>query len=427
MRRSLVGVAVLALLATAGSCAATPVTGNAAEKAKVPAGCSVQVVAHEDDDLLFMNPDVQRDVRAGGCVRTVYLTAGDAGMDEAYWRGRETGVKAAYATMAGVKNTWANTELAAGGRKVGASTLSSSGVTLVFLRLPDGFYGDGSPRYGQQSLQKLWEGTQERITPADKSAAYTRAELIAVVRALLDGATRVRIQDFRGNTGPVGAPADDHHDHRAAAYFGYAAFRQLPVRPPLTSYRAYSTSEFPVNVEGADLELKKKAFYAYTAFDELVGCKDDKTCAADPTMGGQPSPYQPWISRQHHLPGAAPDGSTEIRAVNTRCLDVRDFGTHNGAIVQLWDCANSINQSWSLTAADEIRGHGGKCLDADPAGAVRLWDCTGAASQKWALDGSGELRTADRCLATVDPGQPNGTPATAAKCTGETRQKWRLV
>ncbi|HYG45800.1 MAG TPA: PIG-L family deacetylase, partial [Bordetella sp.] len=36
-------------------------------------------VAHLDDDLLFMNPDIAANIGAGGCVQVVYLTASDAG------------------------------------------------------------------------------------------------------------------------------------------------------------------------------------------------------------------------------------------------------------------------------------------------------------------------------------------------------------
>ena len=39
----------------------------------------MQIVAHEDDDLLFMNPDLEHAIDAGSCVRTIYVTAGDAG------------------------------------------------------------------------------------------------------------------------------------------------------------------------------------------------------------------------------------------------------------------------------------------------------------------------------------------------------------
>lgn len=58
------------------------------------------------DDLLFLSPDLLHDIQAGRCVRTVYLTAGDAGRGERYWLGREDGVRAAYAQMAGVADRW---------------------------------------------------------------------------------------------------------------------------------------------------------------------------------------------------------------------------------------------------------------------------------------------------------------------------------
>src|SRR3546814_4418800 len=57
-------------------------------------------VAHLDDDLLFMNPDIASNIEAGGCVQVVYLTASDAGEGEHYMLGRERGVRAAYAYMA---------------------------------------------------------------------------------------------------------------------------------------------------------------------------------------------------------------------------------------------------------------------------------------------------------------------------------------
>ena len=55
-------------------------------------------VAHLDDDLLFMNPDIASNVEAGGCVRLVYLTASDAGEGDGYMLGRERGVRAAIPT-----------------------------------------------------------------------------------------------------------------------------------------------------------------------------------------------------------------------------------------------------------------------------------------------------------------------------------------
>ena len=39
----------------------------------------MDVVAHEDNDILFMDPVAPADVAAGRCLTTVYLTAGDDG------------------------------------------------------------------------------------------------------------------------------------------------------------------------------------------------------------------------------------------------------------------------------------------------------------------------------------------------------------
>ena len=67
-----------------------------------PQGTTLNIVAHLDDDLLFLNPDMLHNIQAGRCVRTVYLSASDDGRDASYWQGREVGEKAAYAQMSGV-------------------------------------------------------------------------------------------------------------------------------------------------------------------------------------------------------------------------------------------------------------------------------------------------------------------------------------
>ena len=81
----------------------------------VPAACtsansSMNVVAHEDDDILFIDSPTYLDVTAGRCLTTVYLTAGDDGQGASYWQGREDGAMAAYAKMARTRNAWTTTE-----------------------------------------------------------------------------------------------------------------------------------------------------------------------------------------------------------------------------------------------------------------------------------------------------------------------------
>src|SRR5882757_7338193 len=69
--------------------------------AACPLGATFNVVAHEDDDILFLSPDLLHAVQAGRCVRTVFVTAGDAGAGPGYWQDREAGSKAAYIQMTG--------------------------------------------------------------------------------------------------------------------------------------------------------------------------------------------------------------------------------------------------------------------------------------------------------------------------------------
>jgi hypothetical protein len=71
-----------------------------------PVPTVMNIVAHEDDDLLFMNPDLLHDISAGHCIRTIYITAGDAGSGQLYWLSRQQGSEAAYSSMIGSHDIW---------------------------------------------------------------------------------------------------------------------------------------------------------------------------------------------------------------------------------------------------------------------------------------------------------------------------------
>src|SRR5437762_8431694 len=78
-------------------------TATADASAECPAGATMNIVAHPDDDLLFQSPDVLDDIQSGKCVRTVYLTAGERG-DPARLQVRESGIEQALGQMAGAPN-----------------------------------------------------------------------------------------------------------------------------------------------------------------------------------------------------------------------------------------------------------------------------------------------------------------------------------
>ncbi|MDI1464715.1 PIG-L family deacetylase [Catellatospora sp. KI3] len=311
----------------------------------------MNIVAHEDDDIIFMNPDLLADTDGSACVRTVFLTAGDAGGGSDYWLRREAGAKAAYATMRQVADAWTNTDMTVAGKRVRLSTLvADTAVSLVFVRLPDGIDGSGTSTYQHQSLQKLWEQSIGSATAVDNGATFTRTELLNVLRTMLDdfGARRVRLQDYLGAVGPVGQDgADDHHDHRAGARFGYEAQRLMTTPHTTTGYRGYPVSADPANVTGAALATKKAVFYAYAAHDENT-CADDADCVG--------KGYDEWLLRQYRLPPpySWTVGAPAYTDPAGNPVDLANLRPGQTATVSL-RATNTGTETWSSTGTHPIR------------------------------------------------------------------------
>ena len=259
-------------------------------------GGTVNVVAHQDDDLLFLSPDLWRDVRAGGCVTTIYLTAGDAGRGADYWRARENGERAAYAQMQGAADAWTNDPLSVNGHTIASSTLvARPTIRLVFLRLPDGNI-DGRG-FGRGGLQRLWSGAASSLTSVDSGDSYSRDELVLTLRALLRSASphTVRAMDFR--RAPYGFGSGDHSDHVATAYLTEAALGAG--NPALKGYLGYlGVAAGPTNVEDPLLRVKTEAFMAYAKHDSAIPCQSSAQCG-DHRTGGR---YSHWLPRQYRLP-----------------------------------------------------------------------------------------------------------------------------
>ncbi len=187
-------------------------------------GSTLDIVAHEDDDLLFLSPDVLHDVQSGLCVRTVYVTAGDAGSGEGYWTSRQEGMEAAYADMAGVSDDWTQGDAGIPGHPATLMTLNGAPrVSLVFMHLPDGNTdGSGFSTTGYESLKKLRLGQISTIDAVDGSSSYTESSLQATLVTLMNAyqPDTIRTQDFVDDFND-----GDHPDHHAVAYLTQAAER----------------------------------------------------------------------------------------------------------------------------------------------------------------------------------------------------------
>lgn len=234
-----------------------------------PASCTeraMQVIAHPDDDLLFMNPDVQSDIEGGRCVRTVYLTTGDAAREDSYWRLREDGIRAAYATMAGVDDEWTQSTTVVDGHALATATLDAApGISLVFMHLPDGNRrGTGNRIHDHQSLRRLWLGEIPRIDAVDGTASYDLDSLRSTVTALVDDFDpgTVRAQDWT-----LQFRHGDNADHTAAALVVRSALEGARSQHTVLAYAGYPSWTSRANVSGRDLGLKADAIIAYAHYD----------------------------------------------------------------------------------------------------------------------------------------------------------------
>ena len=256
-----------------------------AQTSNCSSGSTLNIVAHEDDDLLFLSPDLLADIRSGRCVTTVYLTAGDANLGSSYWKGREDGVRAAYSQMVG-SGSWSNGNVGVGNKRLASSSMKS--VTLVFMRLPDGNWdGSGFSNNSNESIKKLWQGNISSVRAVDGSATYSKSELISVLAGLMNNfrPDRIKTQNYVD-----GYSGEDHSDHFTAAYAAVEARKQYNLANTLTGYLGYATSSRGANVGGSDLTSKRNAFFAYANHDSNV-CNSLSACSS--------SSYGAWLERQY--------------------------------------------------------------------------------------------------------------------------------
>ncbi|MEU3710870.1 ricin-type beta-trefoil lectin domain protein [Streptomyces catenulae] len=410
----LLALTLTALLTPTGPAA----TGDPASARAAPCRRTLVGVAHEDDDLLFVTPQLQHLLAARCPVHTVYLTTGDAGHAaplNGYVLDREHGVRAAYAQLAGAPNVWRRDDLPVRAARIPSFTLAGRPeVRLTFFGLPDGFpYGEGSAAHHRQSLLKLYRGEERVLHSTDGTRAYTDSSLVDALSALAGkgGTDSFRTLDFDSTR--FGAPADplaDHSDHAVAArYFRRAAFA-VQARPDVRGYLGYPLSTLPPNLTPEQAVRKTDGFDAY-----LRGV----TCV--PLRCPQPHPtglYRGWLLREYPRTHREPRdgeimsgiGDTDRRGAVERCLDASA-----APAVRTRPCDGSPAQSWRSGPGGRLRPATGQlCLTA--AAAPGLAPCDGPPGQTWWTDGRGRIGSGDRCLHQDDMIRPAPT-LRLAPCT----------
>lgn len=291
--RSLAAVVTALALVAVTACPLPPSAALAAADQPAPGERFLQVVAHPDDDLLFMSPDLYGSVLRGLPTVTVYLTAGEgmAGVDDgrdpsAYARAREEGLRAAYAYLAGVRDVWREGTLRADGLELRTAVLADRPrVRLVFARLPDG--GDPRADGGGDALTRLWEGRScvRRFAAAFERPCLRRGNVLRLLRALY-ARFRPTVLRTLDPDPPAAGRHCDHPDHVASARFALAAAGGLALR--VVSYRGYPMTWWAPNVDARARELKRRVFGVYRAHDYRAA------------RGWR---YQAWTERMYRIAG----------------------------------------------------------------------------------------------------------------------------
>jgi LmbE family N-acetylglucosaminyl deacetylase len=332
-------------------------------------GSTLYVVGHPDDELLFINPDLEADIQAGRRVRILYVTSGDL---TDYYLAREAEVMAAGSAMAGVSNNWSCTSATYAGKAVQSCTLvGHPSLTSSFMRIGDG---------------QVWNlFTGGTATTADNSSIYDQAQTLAVMTAIQAEFQPTRVGTLDGTL----AYGGEHPDHIAAALYAFDVARSDGVARQLVMYRGYTMfadppppAAMPENLSIAQYTEKRRIMEIY---------------------GGPISPhdiYDEWCRRFYPIV-ATPGGPGPLRWTAGTCLAPTASG--NGAALQMSTCDGSASQTWTVGGNGRVVGAGGGCLGIANDGVTAVIEtCDGSADQRWTLMSNGQLKgTRDSCLTVV--------------------------
>nr|WP_262006821.1 PIG-L family deacetylase [Streptomyces sp. FIT100] len=308
----------------------------------------MQILAHPDDDLYFMNPDTQRLVDSGVPLLCVYVTAGEhdgrnhipGGRDvpadrPAYSSARHQGLRQAYASMLGLDRftEWQKGVASLrGDHRAEVDTLANGDrrIELLFLNLPM-----HTPRRWD-ALPSLWRDRALGLhtvvsadSPLHRTVSYDYDQLVDVLVGLMDQyrptvvqtldpdpdiqhsdeATRKKDSEQRGYA--------DHADHTAVACFSWAAMLrwvaesakdggQLPAFVA-TAFRGYYNRHWPKNLPAATLAEKAAHLVPYGG-DPDWPCGNPSGCGDYNVGGTRPlTNKKGWVRSTHHrYPGARP-------------------------------------------------------------------------------------------------------------------------
>ncbi|MDK9498286.1 PIG-L family deacetylase [Streptomyces katrae] len=271
-------------------------------------GRVLQIVAHPDDDLYFMNPDLRYSIAAGHPVTSVYLTSGEAdGINAgaaklastrpdkpAYAEARQNGIRAAYAKMAtgDRSSAWKRTVIPTkgGGQAEVDVLVAKPEINLVWLQLREAgnVYADVP-----DSLHGLWDGRVPHLesvlasgSPVRQGFTYTKEQVVRTIEGILERyrPTTIRAQDPTPGRFQDTKRYTDHQDHFYGARFAQmatAAYAQeVKDRPhfAVQNYIGYFNGSLPSALDPGEAKEKLDILDTYAWLDNENHCGSEAGC-----------------------------------------------------------------------------------------------------------------------------------------------------
>jgi hypothetical protein len=315
------------------------------------------LAAHEDDDMIFMQPELLRRIADGSSITTVYATS--AGPDG---RGPKIfpAATVAYGRMAG-SDAWDCGVIPLGTIEVEHCRLRDRPISLVDLGLPDG----GTSGARTEGLLHLIDGTVAELA-ADTDGNVTRETVVELFAHLLEATTPDAIETLE----LAGSHGRDNVSHMFVGGIGLWAAALVGYTGPVTWHRGYN-----VAVEEPTLEVESLPA-ARTMLGYYEACADGCAPCGTPCASVLPA-HDVWLSRQYSTERVR-EARGKLAAGDT-CLD---------ASLAIGDCANApevaLEASGALRVADS-------CVTSSETDQLTLAPCTGAPEQYWVLDSEGAL------------------------------------
>lgn len=246
---------------------------NSNDESACKNGKSLQIIAHQDDDLLFMNPDVQADVKSKKCILTMYLTSGDPYGQPDYQQKREDGAKAAYSHMLASKDVWKQDDLYY--QNIRLKSYTNDRVRLVFYKIPDGGRDGSGAKSKNQSLQQLLQGTQS-INSVDGINTYNKDMLVDITKTIVDTYAPNNVRAHAADL----VLKEDHGDHQAVNMLVQLALADSPYYKNIQYYIGYHARLLPANLNPDQVQEKYATFLTYAKNDGAV-CQSLQDCNKD--------------------------------------------------------------------------------------------------------------------------------------------------